>query len=321
MAPYNGPQEPAAIVTLERYFLATDFIYGIGYGVQGVLYFICTRYLWNQRKIRRINMFMLAYITFLFLMSTIVEVAQAHRTQLVFIENRNSPGGPWGYFEASLGGTSNILGQTASVVLLLMSELFMVWRCWVVWYSVSRWAAYAVVIFPSLMLVGSVTASGLYFFSLMHPTSVIAGAHTANWSRSYYTLMLGTNIVVTALILTRLIAHRRAVRKSLTPKHAGEYTSLIAMLIESAAFYSLIGAGCLIATGVGSPVGQPFVSFAISTQQISGYLIIARLAHGEGWKKTTMSVPSKIVMRQVSRSGTLGDDGEDSGTASIYDRA
>ncbi|KAF8890153.1 hypothetical protein BD779DRAFT_290583 [Infundibulicybe gibba] len=256
MTPYFGPQEPASEVTLERYFLASDFISGIGYGAQGVLYFICTHYLWTQRKVRRMNMFMLAYITMLFLISTIVQIAQAHRTQLVFIENRNSPGGPWGYYTASLGGTANIVGQSASVALLSLSELFMVWRCWVVWYSVNQWVAYAVTFFPSLMLVASLTSAILYFYAIVHPASLVAGTHTPAWGVTYYTLMLSTNVIVTALILARLIAHRRTVRNTLASAHAGEYTSLISMLIESAAFYSIIGAGCLIATGVGSPSGS-----------------------------------------------------------------
>ncbi|KAF8890152.1 hypothetical protein BD779DRAFT_1438741 [Infundibulicybe gibba] len=318
MAPYFGPQESASDVTLEKYFLATDFISGIGYGAQGVLYFICTRYLWTQRRVRRVNLFMLAYITLLFLISTLVQVAQAHRTQLVFIENRNFPGGPWAYYEASLSGTANIVGQTPIAALFFLSELFMVWRCWVVWYSVSRWVAYAVASLPALMLAASLAGAVLYSLATAHPDSPIAGAHTTAWVLAYYTLMLSTNVVTTGLILIRLIAHRRAVGKTLATAHAGEYTSLISMLVESAAFYSIIGASCLIVSGVGSPAGGPFISATVSSQQISGYLIIARLAHGRGWQASTMSAHSKIVIRRnVSISDTrMGGEEEASDTTS-----
>ncbi|KAF8890144.1 hypothetical protein BD779DRAFT_1469469 [Infundibulicybe gibba] len=312
MAPYFGPQESASEVTFERYFLATDFVSGIGYDAQGVLYFICTHYLWTQRKARHMNLFMLAYITLLFLISSLGQVAQAHRTQLVFIENRNFPGGPWEYYGAGLSGTANIVGQAPSVALLFLSELFMVWRCWVVWYSVSRRVAYTVAFFPALMLAASLTAAIVYFTAVAHLGSIVAGTHTAAWTLAYYTLMLGTNVITTAIILTRLIMHRREMRK--TSAHTGEYTSLISMLVESSAFYSIIGGTCLIVSGLGIPVADG------GRKQISGYLIIARLAHGRGWQTSTVSVPSKIVIRRnAPASDTQADEaGEGSDNASIY---
>ncbi|KAF8890143.1 hypothetical protein BD779DRAFT_1518536 [Infundibulicybe gibba] len=175
MTPYLVPQEPAFEIALERYFLATDFISGIGYGIQGVLYFICSRYLWTQRKARPTNLFMLAYITLLFLLSGAVQVTQAHLTQLAFIENRNFPGGPWACYEASLSGTSSMVNQSASVALLFLSEVFMVWRCWVVWYSVSRRVAYAIMFFPTLLLIVSLTGGAIYFVATVHPALLIAG--------------------------------------------------------------------------------------------------------------------------------------------------
>ncbi|KAF8873522.1 hypothetical protein BD779DRAFT_1451804, partial [Infundibulicybe gibba] len=261
-------------------------------GAQVVLYFICTHYLWGQRKVRRNNKFMLAYITLLFFISTVVQVAWAHRTQLLFVEDRNFPGGPWAYYEASDSGTSNIVSQTAGMVLMFLSDLLM--RCWVVWYSVSRRAAYAVAFFPALIL-AALLASAVPCSLMIHPDSPVAGVHTTAWVISWYTLMLSTNVFATGFILTRLIMHRWAMRTIPASPHAGEYSSLISMLVESAAFYSIVGVGYLIVTGVRSPIREPFIGAMISMQQISGYLIIARLAHGRGWQTDTVSVPSKIV--------------------------
>ncbi|KAF8890137.1 hypothetical protein BD779DRAFT_1671491 [Infundibulicybe gibba] len=304
MAPLVGTQEPASVVTLERYFLATDFIAGIGYGAQAILYCICSRYLWTQRKARRMNLFMLAYITLLFLMSSV---------------QQEFPWGPWKYYGASLGDASTIVGQTAGVLLLFLSELFMVWRCWVIWYSVSRRAAYIAAFFPALMLVASFAASILYSAAVTHPESPIAGSHIAGWNLIYYTLMLSTNVIATGLILSRLIAHRRAVRKALATAHAGEYTSLISMLVESAAFYSIIGLGCLIVTGVPSSLVDYLVWTDGGMEANLGYLIIARLAHGRGWETNAISIHSKIVIRRGAPTREqVGDEGEGSDVASTY---
>ncbi|KAF8890187.1 hypothetical protein BD779DRAFT_291721 [Infundibulicybe gibba] len=313
MAPYFKPLDTASEVTFERYYLAANFTSGVGYGAQAVLYLICTHYLWGQRKARRNNKFMLAYITLLFLISTVVQVAWAHRTQLVFIEHRDFPGGPWAYYKVSDGEAPGIVSRSAGMVLMFLSDILMVWRCWVVWYSVSRRAAYAVAFLPALIL-AALLATFVPCSLMIHPNTPFAGAHTTAWVISWYTLMLSVNVLATGFILTRLIMHRLAMRTIASP-HAGEFTSLISMLIESAAFYSMVGVGYLIVTGVRSPVREPFMDAMISMQQISAYLIIARLAHGRGWQTDTASVPSKLVF--LSHASTpdaqAGDEEEVSG--------
>ncbi|KAF8871632.1 hypothetical protein BD779DRAFT_1453658 [Infundibulicybe gibba] len=297
MAPYFKPLGPASTVIFEQYYLAADFISGIGYGAQGVLYVICAHYLWGQRKARRINKFMLAYITLLLLVVTVEQVVQAYRTQLAFIDHKDFPGGPWAYYQASFnGGTSMTVSMITGLVPMFLSEMFMVWRCWVLWHSASRRAAYAVASFPALTLAASLASAVPYVLTIADPDIPIPGVHTTTWLVSWYTLMLSTNVLATGLILARLIMHRRAVRTTLAIPHAGEYSSLISMLVESAALYSIVGVGYLIATGVGSPIREAFIGALAPTQQISGYLIIARLAHGRGWQRSTMSIPSKIVI-------------------------
>ncbi|KAF8884767.1 hypothetical protein BD779DRAFT_1471856 [Infundibulicybe gibba] len=233
-----APQESAAEFTLERYFLASDFVSGVGYGIQAVLYAICAVYLWRQRKARE-------YF-----------------------------GGPWAYQEWSAGGMLNILSLAAQLGLLFSSELFMVWRCWVVWCSIGRRMAYLVITFPLLMLLAALATGAVFLTSLAHPTSrleLLGGTYTVAWGLAYYTLMIGTNVVLTVLILIRLIAHKRLM----------------------STIYSIIGAACLITSGMNSPAYLPFVSATISAQeaydvkQISGYLIIARLAHGQAWQTDT----------------------------------
>ncbi|KAF8890178.1 hypothetical protein BD779DRAFT_1785198 [Infundibulicybe gibba] len=320
MALYFEPLSPASEVVFERYNLAANFISGIGYGAQGFLYLICTHYLWVQRKARRINKFMLAYITLLFFILTVEQVVQAHRTQLVFIEHRDFPGGPWASFEASYSGTSIMVALITSMVLMFLSEMFMVWRCWVVWYSVSRRAAYAAAYtaasFPALTLTASLASAVPYVLTIAHPDTPIPGVRTTTWLVSWYTLMLSMNVLSTGLILVRLIIHRREVRTTLASPHAGEYSSLISMLVESAALYSIVGVGYLIATGVGSPIREVFIGAVAPTQQISGYLIIARLAHGRGWQTDTRLVPSKLVIlgHVSARDAQAGDKEQVLGT-------
>ncbi|KAF8894656.1 hypothetical protein BD779DRAFT_855688 [Infundibulicybe gibba] len=290
MAPQMGPQESAAELILERYFLAGNFVSAVGYGIQVVLYFTCTIYLWRQRKIRRIYALMLPYMTLLFALSSTMLVAQAHRVELMFVDNKNFPGGPWAYQEQTSGGMVNLLSTAAELALLFLSELFMIWRCWVVWFSVGRCIAYIIILLPLVTILASLAAGVTFLITLAHPTSHVAllgGAHSLAWGSAYYWLILITHVVLTVSILVRLIAHRRSIPTSLVREHTGAYTSLITMMIESSAAYSIIGATCLITHTVNSPTYWLFVSPPAPIQQISGYLIIARLAHGQAWQKDT----------------------------------
>ncbi|KAF8891387.1 hypothetical protein BD779DRAFT_200939 [Infundibulicybe gibba] len=311
MGPYTGPQESADAITHERYFLASDFISGVGYGIQAVLYVTCSAYLWRERKARRIYAFMLPYMTLLFLISSIAQVAQAHLVELAFVDNKNFPGGPWVYQEQSLGGIMNLLNTVAELALLFLSELFMIWRCWVVWFSAGRYIAYLIVLFPVLMLTVALITGVFLIVTVTHPASHLAllgGAHGIAWVSTYYSLIFGTNIIVTILILVRLIAHRRRVYA--TKVHGGDYMSLIAILIESSTAYSVIGAACLITYGVGSPVNLPFANAAIASQQISAYLIIARLAHGRAWQKDTAIHFGTNKPSASTSNSQIDDDGQ-----------
>ncbi|KAF8899342.1 hypothetical protein BD779DRAFT_77469 [Infundibulicybe gibba] len=305
------PQESATAVTHERYYLACDFISGTGYGVQAVLFSVCAFYLWRQRKVRPIYAFLLAYTTLLFLASTLVQVAQAHLTELAFVDNKNFPGGPWAYHQNSLGGVTNLLNVCARLTLLLPSNVFMTWRCWVVWVSAGRRVACLVISLPVLMIIVSLITDTFLFISYTHPDSHIAhvgGSHGFIWSNVYCSLVFSTGIIVTIFILIRLIIHRRRIRASLSHAHGGVgYLSVMTIIVESFAVFSIVGALCVIATGVGSPASLPFSAATISLQQICEYLIILRVARGEAWKEDTITTAIHFRAREVELEISMSD--------------
>ncbi len=88
---------------------------------------------------------------------------------------------------------------------------------------------------------------------------------------AYLVLSLSLNTVLTISIVWRILWIRHTLRRSLGPKHGREYTSLVALLIESAALYTIVALVAVIACGLNSPIqyallpvlGQLQVSFAI----------------------------------------------------------
>lgn len=83
--------------------------------------------------------------------------------------------------------------------------------------------------------------------------------HQINWTIPYLCVSLGINIVVTSLIVVRLLLYRRTMVQLLGPGHAAECTTVVAMLIESAAVYTTFTLLFLVPYLMQNPVSFTFV--------------------------------------------------------------
>ena len=93
------------------------------------------------------------------------------------------------------------------------------------------------------------------------------------YGTSYYAISLGSNIVMTILIMVRLLIYRRTMMRSgLSTEDARDYTSLATIVIESASLYSVFAILFLITYALNNPMNQVFLSLANSAQ-VSSYSI------------------------------------------------
>lgn len=86
------------------------------------------------------------------------------------------------------------------------------------------------------------------------------------YGTSYYAISLGVNIVLTFLIIIRLFQYRRTILRSLPPDHAKHYVSIMTVLVESAALYSVFAIIFLITYAVNNPINQIFLGVAQASQ-------------------------------------------------------
>lgn len=70
---------------------------------------------------------------------------------------------------------------------------------------------------------------------------------------AYMAVSLSVNTILTLLIIFRILLIRRNLRQALST-HSQTYTSIIALLIESAALYTIVGLMTVVTCGVGSPI-------------------------------------------------------------------
>ncbi|KAF5385154.1 hypothetical protein D9615_001082 [Tricholomella constricta] len=310
MAPYYGPDEDPNTIMLERMFLAGDFISGVGYGVQLMLYVLCSRYLWNTRRERRLSVYLLAYITLLLCIETIFEVAQSNTVQMIYIDNRNYPGGPWAYFLATQDLPINVLFIASLFSITFLADLLVLWRCWVIWRAFGKLGAYLAIAFPSLLLLASFIMGTFWTLQSSQPGLSLYSALPLAYGTSYLAISLGVNIILTILITARLLVYRRSVMETLPEDHAREYVSLVTIIIESASLYSVFALIFLVTYAANQPVNSVFLTVASFTQQIANYLIIYRLAQGRAWHKNTLAQTNTAMEFTANRhTHTTGNTG------------
>jgi hypothetical protein len=129
---------------------------------------------------------------------------------------------------------------------------------------------------------------------------------------AYMALSLSVNTILTLLIITRLLQLRRRLFRAMGPSCIQTYTSLVALLVESAAPYTIVALMTVITCGVGSPIqyvllpmlGQLQVSTLIMSpyssshhcnphQAIPPVLIASRVAEGHALSRRTCTEISR----------------------------
>lgn len=141
-SPYYGPiGETSSDIMLEKTFLASGYLTGVGFGtqfefpknaaeidpslsvgVQLVLYCMCTLALWRRNPRTRSTYLLLGYIFILNAMNAIWTGTSAYGLQLTFIDNRNYPGGPLGFLGVEFSISANVLSLASLIAGNLLAD-------------------------------------------------------------------------------------------------------------------------------------------------------------------------------------------------------
>ena len=134
---------------------------------------------------------------------------------------------------------------------------------------------------PGLMLLASFGKSSLRLFKVNNLNVVlvtgiiyldrISRPSSSPWGNTAFTLIYGVislslNIVLTLMIVIRLYLHRRQITKLLGRRHAAQYTSIISMLIESAALLDFMVIFFLVPFAMGNPLANIPLSTLVQVQ-------------------------------------------------------
>ncbi|CAL1714268.1 unnamed protein product [Somion occarium] len=308
--PYYGPLgESQSDIFLEKTFLASGYLTGVGYGIQLVIYTICIRGLLQRKPTTNFTRFLIAYTTCLCAMNTIWTGTCAYGLQLTYIDNRNYPGGgPWAFLQIEFSTPSQLLSCASYIIGNIMADAILLWRCQVIWTGTLGRKVRIIMIFPGLIQLASIATGIVFAIDSASPAGYFSKT-TASIALSYFTISLSLNIILTLMIAGRLTAYRRQGQEVLGQTYGKHYTSIATMFIESAALHSLCSFLLLITYALNHPINQIWLGLYPATQMISNYLIIYRVAQGRAWNTDTLGELSTVVFETRVRPGSLSSSG------------
>lgn len=103
------------------------------------------------------------------------------------------------------------------------------------------------------------TAMGVLFILQCSANSPWVNGGNVNWTIPFFALSLGLNILLTLAIALRLVIFRRHVVSVLGKGYGSQYTSIAAMIVESAALFSIFSILFIVPFALNKPLNNIFV--------------------------------------------------------------
>jgi len=262
----------------------------------------------GRKTVSRVDWKMMLAAFFLVLFPSIFVWNAVRREQLDLLDAQQLQIGNSSY--SPQDSASGVLLSSSSFGLTnFISDFVMIWRCLIVWNH-RRW----VVLFPIFTWLSS---SACIFVTVWLNTQSQAAYLTGfGWGAAGLAASLATNIMVTGLIVYRIVGIRKEMESTLGKHHATPYTSVIAMVVESAALYVFFEIIYLVNYSIASSPAQGLMLYVfVQIMAIAPLLMMVRVALGQATTDRTVAghagthmtfAPKSSVMHSYSDTRTAG---------------
>ncbi|KAJ6570158.1 hypothetical protein DFH09DRAFT_1154196 [Mycena vulgaris] len=203
----------------------------------------------------------------------------------MWIEHRDVEGGPVAYFSDNIAAWYNTFGTASDVTANVLGDGLMLYRLYVFYTGTTLW----VIAFPALLFLASTCMgivmtiqSGLPGGDIFHGTAV-------NFGIPWLVLTITFNVITTSMITIRLFKISRGMRRVLSKERADVYIGVIAILVESALPFTLLGIGYLVTYVRADSESLAFADVWGCFVSLSPQAIILRVAMGSAWSKKTVT--------------------------------
>ncbi|KAI9066056.1 hypothetical protein FKP32DRAFT_1674315 [Trametes sanguinea] len=285
------------------YYIGNNFN-AILYGIGLVLYYKIIRIMLNPKhKQARSDKFFLFFSTALLCLNTVFVATEAVFGEEMWIVNANYPGGQDAYLDDFASVWYQTLGTAASIVLNLLSDGLLIYRCWVVWDDVR------VVIFPIVLYMGAFSVGIAQLYESGRPHANYFAGLAQNLGIAYTSSVISLNIIVTSLICGRIYYAGRRCARTLGVNVGSDYMGAVSMIVESALLYTLFGIAYLISFALQSQVNILFLSLYVMMTCIAPQMIILRVVSGRAWTRDKSAMTGTNIEFTKTAHGTNSDLG------------
>ncbi|KAF5347232.1 hypothetical protein D9756_009928 [Leucocoprinus leucothites] len=268
------PDEPSVDISTEHYWLQAAFLVAVMYGIESILYMLTSFLLLKRRNAinNRKNLFLLFYVSAIFILSTLYVSGTLEFTQKAFVDGRNIPGGP-GVFEATMRRLPT--GMLVNITMVLKCWLCYavnLWRCFVVYRDCGFLTLWIAGIAPAMLYLATIALGNFYIIRLPRIDTVRGWeAKDSSIATSFWIVFLVLSIFVTFSLVLRLFVYRRRAARLLGTSYGSRYTTMAAIIVDSAAIQSLFALVVIaISTSHSMRLSGPYIFLqVISPIQVS----------------------------------------------------
>ncbi|KAJ7678483.1 hypothetical protein B0H17DRAFT_1235718 [Mycena rosella] len=291
---------------LERSWYIGNAFFAILYGLQISMFFQSVYYLSIGPGSRKSKTFYIGYSTVMLVLITFALACNQWFGEAMWIEHRDVEGGPAQFFADNIAAWYNTLGTSADVVANVLGDGLMLYRCYVFWEHVPL-----AMVLPSLLYLSSVAMGITMTIQSGLPGGDIFHGTTVNFGIPWVVLTIVFNILVTAMIAIRLLSMHSRANLVLGIDPTKRYTGLLAILVESALPFTLLGIVYLATYAKQIPESLALAGIWGAFVSLSPQAIILRVAMGAAFTREMVvrvssgggqSISGLIVERDVKRS-------------------
>ncbi|KAL0961269.1 hypothetical protein HGRIS_006232 [Hohenbuehelia grisea] len=270
-SPFATQEDPSSLWYEQSNYVSTH-IAAIGYGVQLAIFAVvmyCTIYR-EMTTWRRAGW--ITFNTVLFVMGTINLACSIHFNESAWVSERNYPNGAFAFLTEQQSRPVLTLGNTASIICSFMADGLLLYRVMVLWDF--KWY---IIILPTLFFIACIILSIMVVIQIALPLST----HLPQLALPVWIVLMIINIVLTAMIATRLLMMRRTIKSLLGDEHSKMYTGVAAIVIESALPFSILSIVLLALFGDQNIAQNLFVPLLVQFECIAPQLIVLRVILGQ----------------------------------------
>ncbi|KZT01790.1 uncharacterized protein LAESUDRAFT_752496 [Laetiporus sulphureus 93-53] len=287
----------------EQSINASVYIGAMAWGLQTAIFYATTRSILHSK--RTAHHLWLIFAFTMFSLTTISICCNINFNQRAWIDERNYPGGPIAFFSDEQSLPVNAASITTSVITFFLADGLLIARCYALWRN------FYITTFLLVILIASTVMSVLHCIQATRATGGAWDDSTLSLSVPYASLAMSLNVLLVITLLWRLVDLRRKLPATLNEQARTTYTSLEAIIVESAFPYGLVSFLFLILYGVRNIGANLFLSLLVQLEGIVSDLIIMRIASGNAW---SMDILRQVGPRNVTFRGQLGRSADGSRT-------